>query len=625
LRRELYESLIKLPKTYERLQNMSMPNGEMPHEQLGTGPMAEFEQEMSPDMQRLADRVAGSAGEAAVGAAAAATVDAIDAALAVPAPAETHSDRDHEVFSLKRDPETYEVDVQSELTLEDYKSITRPEDWAVLERYAKAMEGKRVVFVNPTMEGGGVAMLRPTLVDMFRKLGINAHWYVMASAQRPEEGNPFVFTKQMHNISQRQGGDSRIDQDGKDLHHRWAVEENGPVLARQENIQTADIIVVDDPQPAPLISTFREANPDAKFVWRNHIDTSHALMSDPTTPQGEVASYILDECGVRTVDAVIAHPNPEFMHPGMEDKTYFAPATIDPFDNLNRHLSDAEVQAGVDFINAEIAKKNAEFIAQGREADIQAPLDPEAPNITQIARFDESKGIPEMMEQGVRTRRIVRERLRAQGVPEDQIEAKLPRVVIIGNGSIDDPSGVPMFEKTLRLRREQYPEDAHAITVMRLKHNYDAMNAAMRVTTILNQMSTQEGLETRISDGRNHELPVVISNRGGMSTQLLGEGKSACIVDYDGGDKDGELTRGATFMADLLTDPQKYAEAVAETKEHAESHNRREFTTVGNATRFLRVFDRVLSGQEADKTWLMRELAEQERGKQVAIGATALA
>jgi hypothetical protein len=522
-------------------------------------------------------------------------------------------DRSTEIFRLSRNPETYEVDVESDLTLEDYRERTDPRDWMLLEKYAAGLEGRKVVFVNPTMEGGGVAMLRPTLVHMFRQLGIDAHWYVMAAGQNPEQGNPFVFTKLMHNIAQRQAGENRINEEGKALHHRWAVEENGPVLLAQENIQTADVIVVDDPQPAPLIDPFRSVNPDAKIVWRNHIDTSHDLMADAGTPQGEVSTYILDKCNVRSADAVITHPVPAFMHPGMEDKTYFAPATIDPFDNLNRHLSDEEVTKGIDFINSEIEAKNQELLASGREADVQAPIDPEADNITQIARFDESKGIPEMMEQGVRTRHIVRERLRAQGVPEDEIEGRLPRIVIIGNGSVDDPSGVPMYEETLRLRRELYPEDAHAITVMRLKHNYDAMNAAMRATKILNQMSTAEGCETRISDGRNHGLPVVISNRGGMSTQVMGEGVSATIVDYDSGRKDEELTRGATYMAELLTNPGMYKAAVAETLADAEAHNRREFGTVGNAIRFLRVFNHVLAGRtEADKSWLLRDLVEQD-------------
>jgi len=523
------------------------------------------------------------------------------------------ADRSSEVFRLARDPETYEVDVESDLTLEDYKERTDPRDWALLEKYAEAMQGRKVVFVNPTMEGGGVAMLRPTLVHMFRQFGIDAHWYVMAAGQNPEQGNPFVFTKLMHNIAQRQAGENRINDDGKALHRRWAVEENGPVLLQQENIRTADVLVVDDPQPAPLIDSFREVNPNAKLVWRNHIDTSNTLMSDPSTPQGEVSTYLLDECNVRSVDAIIAHPVAEFMHPGMEGKTYLAPATIDPFDNLNRHLSDEEVAHGIQFINDEIVRKNEELVAAGREVDVQPLIDPEADNITQIARFDESKGIPEMMEQGVRARRIVRARLQEAGVPEDEIEARLPRIVIIGNGSVDDPSGVPMYEETLRLRRELYPEDAHAITVMRLKHNYDAMNAAMRSSTILNQMSTAEGCETRISDGRNHGLPVVISNRGGMSTQVLGEGLSATIVDYDGGRKDEELTRGATYMADLLTDPGLYEAAVDEAMAHAETHNRRNFGTVSNATRFLRVFNRVLAGEaEADKVWLMHELVEQE-------------
>jgi hypothetical protein len=539
------------------------------------------------------------------------------------------ADRSKEVFGLTRDPETYRVTIRSELTRADYQNITSPKDWALLEKMAEPLKGKRVVFINPTMEGGGVAMLRPTLVHMLNELGVDAHWYVMAGPQDPAQGDPFIVTKTMHNIAHRRTAPGvRLTEDGKALHHRWAVEENGPVLLRQEPIRTADIVVIDDPQPAPLIRPIKGVNPDAKFVWRNHIDTNGELMANPTTAQGEVASYILDECGVREVDAVFVHPDwrDSFAHPEMADKTYRAPATIDPFDNLNRHLPDHEVAAGIKFINDEIDTKNAEFQLNGRPEDLQGFIEEGDELITLIARFDESKGMDKAMDLGVRARRDIRTKMEAAGASEEDIQAKLAKVkvVIVGNGSVDDPSGVPMFEQILKLRREEYPADADKIIVMRLKHNYDAMNALMRRSHILMQTSDAEGCETRISDGRNHGLPAVISNRGGMSMQLLGEGKSARILDYDHPDHD--LDRGAAFIADLLTDPEKYDEAVMETLRQASQHNRREFGTVANVMRFARVFGNLLASpqREADKIWLISEMVERDERRTGAIGAVAI-
>ncbi len=422
----------------------------------------------------------------------------------------------------------------------------------------------------------------------------------MEGIRDKSRGEPFQVTKQMHNRSQRMA-DGHLTPEDKALHWYWADTENGPVLERQPHILEADFIVIDDPQPAPLIARLRRVNPDARIIWRNHIDTNHDLMADPTTPQGDVAAYLLDECGVRGVDAVIAHPVAEFIHPGMEDKTYFAPATIDPFDNLNRHLDEHEVVQGIEFINGEIARKNAELMAAGRHEDVQPQLsmDPERQRLTLIARFDPSKGMDVAMEMGVQARRM----LRAQGVPED----KLPEVVIVGNGSKDDPDGPMMYEEMLKLRREHYPDEADGITVMRLRHNYDAMNALMWRSTVIMQTSYAEGLENRIGDAERHGKPVVISDRGGMKTQVV-DGESGIILDYGRSDYDAE--RGARFMVNMLTDPEAYQRMVESTARVAESLISREFTTTANVTRLLRVANRLRTrpGEPADKVWKVAEM-----------------
>lgn len=511
--------------------------------------------------------------------------------------------RDSEVFRLKRNPETYEVEVESDLTLDDYRRITHPDDWAILTDWAKPLEGKIVVFFNPTMEGGGVAMMRPPVVDLLKKLGIDAHWYVMKKPNDPsEDNNPFVFTKQMHNISQRMTTE-RITSEGKELHWRWADEENGPVLERQELVRNADFIIIDDPQPAPLIPRLKRANPRAKFIWRNHIDTDGSLMVDPTTPQGEVASYLLDVCGVRGVDAVITHPVDSFVHPDLNHKTYFSPATFEPHDNLNRHLDESEIVAGLEFVNAQITEKNHQLAAAGRTADMQPllSLDPNTKRVTLIARFDPSKRPDLAMKMGV----LAKRKMRALGVNLDEI-------LIIGNGSQDDPDGEWMYEETLGVRREQYPDEADSIIVMRLKHNYDAMNAVMSRSDIIMQTSEAEGLETRVSDGIRHGKPAVVSNRGGIKTQVV-EGKSGLILDYDRPDHD--LDRGAEFIAKLLTDPAAYKAMTESTTRQGEVFNAREFTTTANVTRFLRIFHQLLVEPRpvADKLWKMSDMVVSDR------------
>lgn len=517
------------------------------------------------------------------------------------------ADRSKEIYNLSRDKFTYEVKIESDITLEDYKKITPEKDWDLLMTWAEPMENKKVVYINPTMEGGGVAMLRPPLVHLLRLLGVDAHWYVMAGRTNPKvDESPFIFTKLMHNISQRQAGYDRITEEGINVHQTWNTE-NAEILVKQPTIQIADIIVLDDPQPAPLKQHIDAVNPNVKWIWRNHIDTDNKLMSDPLSPQGEVAKYLLDDCDIRNVDAVIAHPVEAFVHPGMSEKTFFAPATIEPHDDLNRTLTREEIYKGIEFINSEIAAQNTVLKKENRVEDQQEFVNINRRRIVLVARFDESKGMDKAMDLGV----LTRQKMRKMGLAEHE----LPQIVIVGNGSIDDPSGTPMYEKMLRLRREKYPSEMKNIVLMRLKHNYQAMNALMYPTSddaraekapvVAIQTSEQEGCETRISDWIKHSIPVVVSNRGGMSLQII-EGQSGMVIDYD---KPGyDLDKGASYLGELLTDPAQYALIRKSTEKVANEFNNREFTTTANVTRFLRIFNSVMAGQKADRQWKISEM-----------------
>ncbi len=92
-----------------------------------------------------------------------------------------------------------------------------------------------------------------------------------------------------------------------------------------------------------------------------------------------------------------------------------------------------------------------------------------------------------------------------------------------------------------------------------------------------------------------------------MPLQVI-EGESGLILDYDKADHD--VDRGAEWIKQLMLDPEKYEAMRKKTKRAAETFNNREFTTTANATRLLRVFSNVLSGEEADKQWKIREMTD---------------
>ena len=505
-----------------------------------------------------------------------------------------------EVFQVAWNSDTYEAVVTSELALVDYQAVTDSEDWSLLLKTAAPLKGKTIVFINPTLQGGGVAMLRPPLVHILRLLGVNAHWFVM-KPNEPEEPNPFLVTKKIHNISQRQVDEFLTVYEMK-IHEDWAAK-NAAVLIQQPEIVQADIVVIDDPQPAPLKRFIEKANPNVKFAWRNHIDTSYDLMAQTGTPQQQVAEYIMKRHEIGDVDAVFAHPVEAFIHPGMEQKTYFGPATIEGFDDLNRDLTKKEILTGISFINQAIKEKNYELSAD----DQMAQIDINRPRLCLVARFDESKGMDRAMDIGVQVRRRLRE--------NNVSESNLPQVIIVGNGSVDDPSGIPMFEEMLKLRREKYSDESEGIILARLVHNYQAMNSLMYLNPTLKvsdaapmigmQTSEAEGMETRITDWIKHGIPVVITDRGGMPLQVK-QGESGFVIP-DNVDGKPDLDKGAEFIINLLSDQEAYLSFRDSTLRAYHTYNAREFSTIANVIRWLRLSGRILAGQSADRKWLLTE------------------
>jgi glycosyltransferase involved in cell wall biosynthesis len=517
------------------------------------------------------------------------------------------SDRSEEVFRLSRDPETYEVTVESDITLADCEQDTSPEDWALLNAWAEQARGKRIVFINPTMEGGGVAMMRPPLIHKLRLLGVDAHWYVMSGERtNADDPNPFPTTKLMHNIIQRRTSE-RLDDAGKAIHQEWNAE-NFRVLKEQETIQTADVFVIDDPQPSPLISQLKALNRNAKVIWRDHIDNRKDLMDDPTTPQGELWEYLRNDCGLDQVDACVFHPDihDQFVPTDVHDKTFLMPATVEPRDDMNRRLSPEEVQEGIDIINREIREENVVHRILGQTEDVQACIDPKRDRIVLVARFDESKGMDKMIDYGVKVREEILRRRKEQGLPAGET----PQIILIGNGSVDDPSGAPMLEKMRAIRR-QLPDDVREdIILKRLSHNYMAINAAMYnsdpdAVVLGAQMSDAEGCETRITDWIEHDIPTIVAKRGGMPLQVI-EGESGIVLDFDKPDLD--FGRGVAFAADMITNREAYRAMRERTHAASESHNKREYTTTANLIRWLRVFDGVLTERPADKTWQIKHM-----------------
>lgn len=488
-----------------------------------------------------------------------------------------------DAYIVVHNPDTYEVEIESSVTLEDYKSITPSEEMEKLIQYAEAMQGKNIVFLNATASGGGVAIMRQTLIHLYKLLGVEAKWYAL----KPDEPDKRFFdvTKQkFHNVLQGVAKpDVSLNDEDIEIYDR-VIRDNVDVLDKP--LSEADVIIIDDWQPSGLIPYIKGTdqnegiNPGAKILFRDHIHTEGKLMCTTGTPQNTTWDFIWNHNQVNRADTFITHPVDEFVPPNVPDKkVVFMPATADLLDDLNKPLTDHERDEGLAFINGQLA-----------DNENQKPLDLNRPYIVLIARFDPSKGMP----QGIESYAKARLELVKMGYNEEDI----PQLVVLGNGSIDDPDGVPVLAEIMRTRREQYSDIQDDIKVARVPHNDIAINSLLKGAKIALQPSTKEGFESRVSDAIFQGVPVIGSDRGGIPLQIV-EGESGFVVNpYD-------TDKWASIIAELMGNNTEYQSLRKTTFEQAKNNNKLRFTTISNAQRWLSLSLEIMENTEfeGNKRW----------------------
>lgn len=473
-----------------------------------------------------------------------------------------------DVYRTYYDPETCEVHVESDITLADLEAETPPDEMAQLRREAKESEGKTIIRINATPAGGGVVIINKAWVHKMRLLGIDAHWYSLPENKEASKVTKWKFHNVMQAVSEP---DVRLTEEDKGVYNGW-MKDSIKILA--DPIRNADVIIVDDWQPSGLIPYIKGdeetpgLNPNAPLFFRDHIHTRGDLMVKDGTPQNDSWRFLWDHNRIKEADVFITHPKHEFVPPNVPNEMVaFMPATADLSDDLNRDLTEREIDSGFTFINTELANN-----------ENQTPLDLNRPYIVLIARFDESKGMP----QGIESYAKTRQKMIDMGVAE----ADLPQFVVLGNGSVDDPSGDMMLEEIMDLRgltKELDPAKYGNITedlkVIRVPHNDVAINALLKGAKVALQPSIAEGFESRVTDAILQGVPVIGSDRGGIPLQII-DGESGYIIDPD------DTEQWANRITELLTDEVHYDTMAKRTKELAVEHNY-QFTTVRNLISWL--------------------------------------
>ena len=152
--------------------------------------------------------------------------------------------------------------------LERYEQIVGCQEVNRLKRMAERLAGKRIVHVNSTRAGGGVAEILGWMVPLMNELGLDARWEVITGS--PEF---YKVTKSFHNGLQ--GLPVTLKKGDFDLHSE---------LNRDNAVRldlNADVVFIHDPQPI-FLPRFTRAGPGKAAGY----GAATLMRHDPIGPSG---------------------------------------------------------------------------------------------------------------------------------------------------------------------------------------------------------------------------------------------------------------------------------------------------------------------------------------------------
>ena len=269
---------------------------------------------------------------------------------------------------------------------------------------SKKLKDLKVLHVNSTHKGGGVAEILQRFIPLMNELEIKTDWKVFKGDEKF-----FSFTKKLHNLLHLPS--EKCINSEEFVYYLKITYEN----LKEINTEDYDIVFIHDPQPMGLIVNKQKKQ---KWIWRCHIDTS--------TPDPRAWNFI--ENFLNSYDACIFHM-PEFVYEKIEIPAYAILPSIDPLHPKNIDLSEEEIK--------NILTKFG--------------INSEKPIILQVSRFDRLKdpfGV-------VKAFKLVKKKYDCQ-------------LILAGSFASDDPEGEEVYKELLNLIADErdifvlnLPPDSH--------------------------------------------------------------------------------------------------------------------------------------------------------------------
>ena len=354
--------------------------------------------------------------------------------------------------------------------IEEYKDIISEELFWRIKSLAQKLKGLKVIHINSTVQGGGVAEILKSLIPLMNGVGIDTQWYVI-----PPEKNFFNLTKQLHNALQ--GGNFVLNSHSRRLYQDYMKR-----LSRMMRNVKADLLIVHDPQPLGLIDYLKKAD-FSSMISRIHIDTSH--------PNREVWEFL--KGFMLKYDKVIFSSS-DFIHQDIPRTKIeiFLPA-IDPLSEKNKLISS--------FQSKSIIKTFG--------------IDTNKPLVVQVSRFDIWKDPMG----AIKAYRIAKKKI--PGLQLALIGLFLAQ---------DDPEAMTVFEEVERSINNDdniflfsNPNKLNGLEVDRF------INAFQSGADVVLQKSIREGFGLSVTEAMWKGKAVIGGKTGGIKLQIE-DGKSGFLV-----------------------------------------------------------------------------------------------
>jgi trehalose synthase len=351
--------------------------------------------------------------------------------------------------------------------LDRYKSIVGESLIDQIYEVARSLAGLRVLHLNTTAQGGGVAEILNELLPLMNDLGIQHNWKVV-----PLDESSGYFTARL--VDMLQGYDTGAFPERE---KQVFLEKLRHSVSYGQAYQ-ADMYFIHDFQLVPLAEFFPWMSP---AIWFCHVDTAHPTPSAQHYIRQFLDPYAL--AGFNSQASIFKDLPPE--------KAQVVTLGIDPFRVKNRFLPKA----------------------RGMEILASCGIDTARPLITQVSRF----GIWKNPWQVIDIYRLVKQ--------------QMPSVQLAMVGALEAKDDIKAQEILTDLQQHAVrgDPDIHLLSDPSII-DHEAVNAFQRYSSVILQRSIREGFGFTVTEAMWKHQPVIGTHVTGLQTQIS-HGYDGYLVD----------------------------------------------------------------------------------------------